>query len=76
MTNEEKAQEIARNDELYGDTDYNSKIDECYIAALEMAQWKDEQFDEEKKELLVLVNMLPIDETNQTIIEDLNGLLR
>lgn len=49
MTNEEKAKEIARNDELYGDTDNNSMIDECYIAALEMARWKDEQV----KQLLV-----------------------
>ena len=76
MNNEDKAEEIARNDALYGDSDNNSMIDECYIAALEMAQWKDEQFDEEKKELLGLVNMLPIDETNQTIIEDLKALLQ
>ena len=41
MTNEEKANEIARNDKLYGDTDNKSKIDECYTAALEMAKWKD-----------------------------------
>jgi hypothetical protein len=43
MTNEEKAQEIARNNELYGNTDNKSKIEECYIAALSMARWKDEQ---------------------------------
>lgn len=44
MTNEEKAREIAKNDSLYGaDSDNNSKIDECYIAALEMARFKDEQ---------------------------------
>lgn len=43
MTNKEKAKEIAGNDELYGDTDNKSKVEECYIAALEMAQWKDEQ---------------------------------
>ncbi|MBP5723806.1 MAG: hypothetical protein J6X18_09590 [Bacteroidales bacterium] len=44
MNNEEKAMEIARNNELYGDTDNKSKVEECYIAALEMARWKDEQF--------------------------------
>lgn len=46
MTNEEKAREIANDDTLYGeDPDNNSKTDECYIAALAMAQWKDEQLD-------------------------------
>ena len=45
MTNEEKSQEIAWNDTLYGDSDNNSMIDECYIAALSMAAWKDEQLD-------------------------------
>lgn len=44
MTNEEKAREIARNNTLYGDTDNLSKIDECYIAAMEMAAWKDGQW--------------------------------
>jgi chromosome segregation ATPase len=43
MTNEQKAKEIATNEALYGDSDNNSKIDECYIAALEMAKWKDSQ---------------------------------
>lgn len=43
MTNEQKAKEIATNEALYGDSDNNSKIDECYIAALEMAKWKDTQ---------------------------------
>ena len=41
-----------------------------------MSKWKDEQYNEEKKELLGLVNMLPIDETNQTIIKDLKALLQ
>lgn len=30
--NEEKAREIAKNDDLYGDTDYKSAIDQCYIS--------------------------------------------
>lgn len=49
---------------------------EAYQSAIEMAQWKDEQFNEEKKELLGLVKLLPINETNQTIIEDLIELLQ
>ena len=88
MTNEEKAKEIANKcktitkraieDGYNGERiwikedDYN----DCYKSALKMAQWKDELFAEERKELLGLVNMLPIDETNQTIIEDLKGLLK
>lgn len=63
MTNEEKAQELS------------SKFG-CYLSALEMANWKDQQYADEKKELLCLVNMLPMNDANQTIIEDLKGLLK
>lgn len=41
--NETKAKEIATNEALYGDSDNNSKVDECKIAALEMAKYKDKQ---------------------------------
>jgi hypothetical protein len=41
MTNEEKAIEIANNDDLYNIE--NGCIEDCRIAALEMAKWKDEQ---------------------------------
>lgn len=41
MTNEEKAKGIANDDTLYGNTDENSKIDECYISAMVMANFKD-----------------------------------
>lgn len=53
ITNEQKAQEIANDETLYGeDPDENSKIEECYIAAMAMAKWKDKQFTE-------LINALP-----------------
>ena len=74
MNNSEKAKEIAWNDSLYNDN--QSCAEQCFIAALQMAKWKDEQFDEEKKDLLGLVNMLSVDEHNQTIIEDLKALLQ
>ena len=45
-TNKEIAKEIAVNDEIYGDSDNNSKIEECFIAAMQMAQIKDRQFAE------------------------------
>ena len=47
-----------------------------YDGATKMAEWKNEQFEEERKELLTLVEMLPVDERNQSIIEDLIGMLR
>ena len=47
-----------------------------YDGATKMAEWKDKQFEEERKELLTLVKMLPVDERNQSIIEDLIGMLR
>ncbi len=43
---------------------------------LEMAEWKDKGYKEEKKSLLSLVNLLHVDEHNQTIIEDLKALLK
>lgn len=49
MNNKEKAREIAENDDLYGNTDYKSAIDQCYISAIEMAKWKDKQFAEQKQ---------------------------
>lgn len=72
MTDEQKAKELANY--FAGETDYKESA--AYSAAIEMAKWKDEQFDEEKKDLLGLVNMLPVDDHNQTIIEDLKALLQ
>lgn len=43
MDNIDKAEEIAWNDSLYNDN--QSCAEQCYIAALEMAKWKDEQLD-------------------------------
>lgn len=71
MNNSEKAKEIAVKWKAKG-LPYNAIYDSC----LEMAKWKDSQFAEEKEELLILVEILPIDERNQTIIEDLKGLLQ
>jgi len=66
MTNKEKAQEVANNRESefgeIGDINYC-----CYMSALDMAQWKDEQLgwhDAEKEqppmdeEVIVLTNTL------------------
>lgn len=59
MKDQEKAKEIANNDILYGeDSDNNSKTDECYIAAMEMAEWKDKQYKEEKEALQETINAL------------------
>lgn len=73
MTDREKAFELSSMNR-YGFSVEESNA--AYNAALEMARWKDEQFNEEKKELLGLVKMLPVDEHNQTIVEDLINLLQ
>lgn len=71
MTNEEKAKEIGK--QWYFDT--MNPNEAAYRASIQMAKWKDQQFEEEKKELRGLVKMLPVNETNQTIIDDLSALL-
>ena len=72
MTNEEKARELAKK------IDWNAFIANDYTLKKcieEAMQWKDEQYNEEKRDLLGLVKMLKIDEHNQTIIEDLVAIL-
>ena len=72
MTNKEKAQEVANNRESefgeIGDINYC-----CYMSALDMAQWKDEQLEwhDAKKEqppmdeeVIVLTNILNEKELN------------
>lgn len=69
LSNEEKAIEFA--------TSCDGKIISfAHLAALQMGAWKDEQFKEEKKELLGLVKMLPVNERNYSIIEDLKEMLQ
>ena len=82
MTNEEVARQLSNNNylteddkELCPSEDTKIRIN-SYWAALKMAKWKDEQYQEEKKELLSLVNLLHVDEHNQTIIEDLKAILK
>ena len=56
MTNEEKAEEIARSNQKFfyedGGYDIKSSDEECYDSAMEMARWKDEQFAKEKQALI------------------------
>ena len=66
MTNEQKASEIANK--------YSGReIDR--VAIIEAMKWKDKKNEAEREDLRLLVDMLPIDDRNQTIIEDLKGLL-
>jgi hypothetical protein len=91
ISNVEKAKEIAENAKLplsfLNETDevlraVNTCSKKGYFktavkyGASVMAQWKDKQYEEERKDLLGLVNMLPINEKNQTIIEDLKAILQ
>ena len=50
-------------------------LEKCRKSAIQMAEWKDQQFAEEKKDLQSLVDMLPMNDSNQTIIEYLKALL-
>ena len=56
MTNEEKSKEIAQNNQqfYYEDAGYDMKSsdNECYSSAMEMAEWKDKQFIQEKEKLI------------------------
>jgi len=79
MTNEEKIREIisiSNTNQVYDVVNFNALHESLYEDLVEMAKWKDEQYKEEKKELLSLVNLLNVDEHNQTIIEDLKALLK
>ena len=81
MTNEDKAKSLWFHFCNEKSCDGHTFCQHCsksksHEAVLEMAKWKDKQFNEERKELLGLVKMLSVDETNQTIIEDLIGILQ
>lgn len=79
MSNKDKAELLAREETGVSiNVVYRQMYPfECLCSVGEkMAEWKDEQFEEERKELLGLVKMLPVDERNQSIIEDLIGMLR
>ena len=63
ISDEEKAKEIAEeNDRYYGENpdvecrEYFS-IDECYISAMDMAEWKNKQF-EDYLNYVLYINML------------------
>jgi len=71
MTNEQKARELC----MAIEPPYIDFIQQNYKTALQAMQWKDEQHNEEKRDLLELVKMLKIDEQNQTIIGDLVAIL-
>lgn len=79
MSDKDKADLLAREETGVSiNTEYRQMYPfECLCSVGEkMAEWKDKQFEEERKELLGLVEMLPVDERNQSIIEDLIGMLR
>lgn len=75
MTDDQKAEIISKKYEDWWATEAPDVEKAAYDSAMEMAEWKDEQYNEEKRELLGLVEMLRIDSSNQTIIEDLKALL-
>lgn len=73
--NEKKAKEIAEDESLYGDSENNSKIEECYIAALAMAELKDKELASLKEHILFLIDTIPLTQENSQIISTLKYLL-
>lgn len=75
ITNEQKAQEIAaKYCEYY---DGSKEADSTsYNSAMAMAKWKDEEHNECKKDILTLVNLIPCNEENESIINDIKALLK
>jgi len=55
MTNEEKAQEICEKNKRYG---VKCSSLECYLSAMEMAKWKDQQIAEAKELLRLCYNTI------------------
>ena len=47
-----------------------------YNSAMEMAKWKDEEHNECKKDILTLVNLIPCNEGNESIINDIKNILK
>lgn len=82
MTNEEKAKIIRDCDHCNACLKYSKGsycfdyVCESYNDLMNAMNWKDEQYAEEKRELLGLVKLLKVNEDNQSIIEDLMGLLQ
>lgn len=78
MTNEEKITNVLRGYSYRGSLTPQGVYGFVFDRCKDIAKWKDQQFEEEKKELRGLVRMLLVNETNQTnqtIIDDLTKLL-
>ena len=52
MTNEEKATEIAESKYVYDVNKDNCEFYDCYISGIEMAEWKEKEFAQEKQNLI------------------------
>jgi len=70
MTNEAKAKEF--------ETFINALKEPrpAYTAAIEMAEWKDFNNQQDKKDILRLVNLIPCNEGNESVINDIKKLLQ
>lgn len=75
MVNEQKAQEIATKYREYYDGSKEADST-SYNSAMEMAKWKDEEHNECKKDILTLVNLIPCNDGNESIINDIKNLLK
>lgn len=70
MTNEEKANEIARNMLPYNNAEYHA----CYNSAIKAMEWKDKELKNYLDELLAKLNACEKDRTREaTIVEIIKG---
>lgn len=74
--NEKKAKEIAEDENLYGDSENKSKVEECYIAALAMAELKDKELVSLKHHILSIVDTITLTQENSPAINVLKYILK
>lgn len=73
MTNEEKSTEIVKATSYLPNLSEFEAMQHC---AMEMAEWKDKEYNECKKDILTLVNLIPCNEENESLINDIKNLLK
>lgn len=78
MENKQKANEIAVTIMSEGHIDKNGMCQRRDLerAAMAMAKLKDEEHNECRKDILTLVNLIPCNEENESVINDIKTLLK
>lgn len=76
LNNVQKAIEIAKSHEVIYDRFLGeTSNDECFLSALEMAEWKDKEFAKERHELIQKANDA-VNKANETMAELVRDRIR